>query len=387
MRSAEHLLQRVHWHRLLLLCVLLWSSMALTHEHGDQVVTGQACQTDWPAWGVFKKRFIAPQGRVIDDADERLITTSEGQSYAMFFALVNDDQPLFDKLLRWAVAHLAQGDLARHLPAWLWGRQETGQWGVLDDNSAADSDLWIAYNLLEAGRLWRVREYTLLGHQLLRLITAREVVELPGFGPLLLPGARGFTGPDQWLFNPSYLPPQLVQRMALLWPESIWPELAANTTHFLEQTAPLGIAPDWVLREGERWSFPTATEQWASYNAIRVYLWVGLLNEQAKDAKRLKNHFQQSLAFIHQDYKPFEQMEVLKGRGRGVGPVGFSAALLPLFAQGDFAQHQRTRIAQTELESLGYYGSALLLFAQGWEQGRYHFDEQGFVVPKWVDCQ
>lgn len=369
-----------------MLCVLLWPFRISAYESVVQAATVPTCQADWPAWGYFKKRFIAPQGRVIDDADERLITTSEGQSYAMFFALVDDDQSLFDKLLRWSMEHLSQGDFSQRLPAWLWGQQESEQWGILDDNSAADSDLWIAYNLLEAGRLWRVREYTLLGHQLLQLITAREVVKVPGFGPLLLPGARGFTGTDQWLFNPSYLPPQLVQRVALFWPDSVWPALANNTTYFLEQTAPLGIAPDWVVRDGKRWSFPTLSEQWASYNAIRVYLWVGLLNEQAKDAKRLKNHFQQGLAFIHQDYKPFEQMEVLKGKGRGIGPVGFSAALLPLFAQGDFAQYQRTRIAQTELESLGYYGLALLLFAQGWEEGRYHFDEQGFVVPKWVDC-
>ncbi|MGL5105720.1 MAG: glycosyl hydrolase family 8, partial [Plesiomonas shigelloides] len=42
----------------------------------------------WPAWEAFKRNFIDPQGRVIDRSDTRLITTSEGQSYALFFALV-----------------------------------------------------------------------------------------------------------------------------------------------------------------------------------------------------------------------------------------------------------------------------------------------------------
>lgn len=39
----------------------------------------------WPAWEQFKKDYISQQGRVIDPGDARKITTSEGQSYAMFF--------------------------------------------------------------------------------------------------------------------------------------------------------------------------------------------------------------------------------------------------------------------------------------------------------------
>ncbi|EDM7351556.1 endo-1,4-D-glucanase, partial [Salmonella enterica subsp. enterica serovar Oslo] len=41
----------------------------------------------WPEWDQFKKDYISQEGRVIDPSDARKITTSEGQSYAMFFAL------------------------------------------------------------------------------------------------------------------------------------------------------------------------------------------------------------------------------------------------------------------------------------------------------------
>ena len=41
----------------------------------------------WPAWEQFKKDYISQEGRVIDPSDARKITTSEGQSYGMFFAL------------------------------------------------------------------------------------------------------------------------------------------------------------------------------------------------------------------------------------------------------------------------------------------------------------
>ena len=40
----------------------------------------------WPAWEQFKKDYISQEGRVIDPSDARKITTSEGQSYGMFFA-------------------------------------------------------------------------------------------------------------------------------------------------------------------------------------------------------------------------------------------------------------------------------------------------------------
>ena len=41
----------------------------------------------WPAWEQFKKDYISEGGRVVDPSDTRKITTSEGQSYALFFAL------------------------------------------------------------------------------------------------------------------------------------------------------------------------------------------------------------------------------------------------------------------------------------------------------------
>lgn len=48
----------------------------------------------WPAWEQFKKDYISQEGRVIDPSDARKITTSEGQSYGMFFALAANDLQL-----------------------------------------------------------------------------------------------------------------------------------------------------------------------------------------------------------------------------------------------------------------------------------------------------
>ncbi len=58
---------------------------------------GAACQ--WPAWEQFKQAYVSPEGRVIDPSDARKISTSEGQSYGLFFALAANDRAGFDKLL------------------------------------------------------------------------------------------------------------------------------------------------------------------------------------------------------------------------------------------------------------------------------------------------
>ena len=56
-------------------------------------------QGPWALWNAYASRFIDGQGRVIDpQGGDR--TTSEGQSYALFFALVNNDPVRFDQLLK-----------------------------------------------------------------------------------------------------------------------------------------------------------------------------------------------------------------------------------------------------------------------------------------------
>jgi Cellulase family 8 (EC 3.2.1.4) len=60
---------------------------------GTMVQAQAAC--NWPAWDQFKKDYVSAEGRVIDPSDARKITTSEGQSYALFFALAANDRETF----------------------------------------------------------------------------------------------------------------------------------------------------------------------------------------------------------------------------------------------------------------------------------------------------
>jgi endoglucanase len=101
------------------------------------------------------------------------------------------------------------------------GQKDDEQWTLLDSNSASDSDLWIAWALLEAGRLWQQPQYTETGKALLARIVDEETVAVPGLGTMLLPGKVGFADDSGWRFNPSYLPPQLATyfvRFGAPWP-------------------------------------------------------------------------------------------------------------------------------------------------------------------------
>src|SRR5882672_1119580 len=70
-----------------------------------------AQQTDHARlWLAYQARFISSDGRVIDPQKGGW-TTSEGQSYALFFALVDNDRALFEKLLSWTTSNLGGGDL------------------------------------------------------------------------------------------------------------------------------------------------------------------------------------------------------------------------------------------------------------------------------------
>ncbi|CAM5210489.1 cellulase OS=Castellaniella defragrans OX=75697 GN=HNR28_001345 PE=3 SV=1 [Castellaniella defragrans] len=343
---------------------------------------------NWPHWQQFQAQAITPEGRVVDRSMPEQVTTSEGQSYALFFALVQRDRALFERLLRWTERELAQGDLSARLPAWKWGSDPEGRPGVLDANSASDADVWLAYVLLEAGRLWNEPRYASLGASLLRRIVRDEVVDLEGLGLALLPGPRGFVHEGYGVLNPSYVPLQLVDRFAQSDPRGPWASLRAVWARVLLQSAPTGVAPDWIA-----WDLNTRTllaprgqSLVGSYDAIRVYLWIGMLDRKAAFEGELRRHFLQVGRFVQPDGVFPERIGVLEARPQGQGPVGFSAALLPLFWDAPEAVRLVRNLDARGFPRDRYYDQVLMLFAEGWLQGRFRFDSRGFLQTGVARC-
>ena len=351
----------------------------------------QSCEArPWEYWQTFRDHFVSQAGRVIDPINpEKAITTSEGQSYALFFALVANDPETFSRLIMWTENNLAGGHLDKRLPGWEWGRKTDGIWGLMDDNSATDADLWIAYSLGEAGRLWNKPEYLEKSENLLRLILSKETVLIPGLGRELIPGAVGFHLSDHsWRLNPSYQPPQVLRYFSSRYPGSSWGELEKNSLQVMNAVSPFGLAPDWVDFDTNTRHFnaDAATGDRGSYDAIRVYLWVGMLPRSDPQWLGLQDHFSAIVRFITPDGRVPEVTHPLNGVVEGNGPVGFSAAIAPLVqavGKDPAREVSKFRDLVTPTVSNSYYNWVLTLFAEGFTAGDFSFTATGSLVPGW----
>ena len=359
-------------------------------------------QQSWPLWESYSRAIIDQQGRVIDRSAQDK-TTSEGQSYAMFFSLVANDRARFDQLLHWTEINLAGGSLAQQLPAWEWGKAPDGSWRALDTHPASDADLWMAYDLLEAGRLWHDPHYDRLGMALAARIAQQEAAFVPGLGTTLLPGASGFHPDDTtWILNPSYLQPSILARLAKTMPTGPWDAILNSLDPILSQGSGAGFAMDWVsagaglrpsVSPAQRASGDTTAIPLGSYDAIRVYLWLGIADPQTRGVKMMLSRVGGMAAYLKSHPIPPQQVDP---QGRVINPnapPGFSAALVPYLKALDMkgpANTQMDRLAATKDAASGLYGKTanyydqnLALFANGWIEGRYRFDREGKLRVKW----
>lgn len=385
--------------------VPLWgiamTALASTAIAASALAAPSSCPP-WPLWQAYSARFIQADGRVIDYATDIYHSTSEGQAYALFFALVANDRPRFDRLLRWTTDNLAGGDLRRRLPAWQWGRRNDGSWDVVDANSASDADLWLAYALLQAARLWRDPNYGVLGRAVLSNVRNQAVAELPGLGPMILPGAQGFKEDERTVrLNPSYLPIQLLRAFAAEDRAGPWQSVAANTLKFVQDISPLGFVPDWAVYKASpgngaaaagNFDFDPAKGSEGSFDAIRVYLWAGMLHPTDRLARPLLGALGAMREHLRRPPSaPPLRTDARTGAAEGDGPVGFSAAVLPyLSALGEtlILERQRSRTtagAKGDLigENPRYYDQVLAMFGLGWLEGRFRFEATGQLAPQW----
>jgi endoglucanase len=365
--------------------VILWGAMS-------SACASAGASSDWPEWNDFVGRFVQADGRVIDITFERK-STSEGQSYGLFFALVANERAQFDTLLKWTSDNLAAGQLGDKLPAWLWGLRDDGSWGVKDQNSASDADLWIAYTLLEASRLWKAPHYADTGRKLLAQIRRHEIAQAGSAGPVLLPGAIGFTlDKGRFWLNPSYLPDFMFRYLAATDPKGPWQSVWDGYVRMAPRIFSAGVAPDMFVVDSTGKVMPdTQREPSGSYDAIRVYLWAGMSGRSSQEMVRMLSTYAE---LIRKFGTPPEKVNPLTGVAIkfDYSPIGFSGAVLPFLSALDdkpSLEKQRDRLRAAALrakrgEATNYYDQVLILFGKGWLDGQYRFDDQGRLQPKWM---
>jgi endo-1,4-beta-D-glucanase Y len=364
---------------------------------GVWLSSGCRAEQPWDLWNAYADKYIDKQGRVIDHEKDD-ITTSEGEAYAMFFALVANDRPRFDSIVEWTEANLADGDMTSHLPAWKWGKTSDGSWHKLDSTSATDADLWMAYSLSEAGRLWHFDRYSKLGSVMAEHIAKQDLVLVPNIGPVLLPGPVGFH-PDEntYYLNPSYMPPMLLAYFGQK--EAVWNSVADSLPKLV--VSPGGFVMDWISAgtRGVSAMQPPATIgdgkpapiPQGGFDAIRVYLWMGIANPNTRGVPESLPGMMGMANYLKTNVAPPRYVTATGKILDPDGPTGFTAAVFPYL----LAVHDKKN-GNLQFDRLGaakkaglygsltyYYDQNLALFATGWQEERYRFDERGRLKVKW----
>ena len=224
-------------------------------------------------WQAYKEAFITPGGRVIDNANGD-VSHSEGQGYGMLLAVAADDRPEFEKLWNWTRAQLMLRDDG--LAAWRWDPGKTPH--VSDRNNATDGDILLAWALAEAGERWSVPAYQTASLAIASAVASHLVADSV-FGPVLLPGAAGFTGkdkPDGPVLNLSYWVFPAISRLAVLQPDHQWKVLFHSGMDLLQASrfGPARLPSDWISIASPD---PAPAKGFAptfGYDAIRIPLYL-----------------------------------------------------------------------------------------------------------------
>ncbi len=330
----------------------------------------------WDLWDEFKSTNVTEEGRVVDYSEKNLITTSEGQSYAMFYALVANDRKTFDQVFAWS-----ENNLGKDQPSWLWGipdgkMENPGK--IMDTNNATDSDMWIAYSLLEAARIWNAPEYEARANDYLAKL--KELVrDIPNVGKVILPGRVGFEDKGIITINPSYYPPQILRRFAEHDP--YWQPVLEGLINAMIRSSPDGAAPDWAKFDSSgRLVDPNKME--GSYNAIRTYLWASMLSPKDQNYELLAKHYGPMIDAVRRTNLPPEKVNLGDMTFSGWEVDAFGACFLPYVSSDKAGAIIRTVLTSTKMTGVNYYRNCLIMFGLGFDYRAFAFDEKGrLIIP------
>lgn len=234
---------------------------------------------DSQAWRGYKRHFISEQGRIIDTANGQ-ISHSEGQGYGMLLAVASGDHETFRRIWLWTRAELMLRTDA--LLAWRW--QPNSRVAVTDLNNATDGDLLIAWALEEAGETWPNEGYRQDARRIATDIGRRAVLWKAKGGPLLLPGAVGFSAAERKsgpIVNLSYWVFPAFPRLATVAPEFEWARLESAGLDLvrLARFGATRLPTEWIAMGGGTPEPAPDVAPNFSYNAIRIPLYLALAGD------------------------------------------------------------------------------------------------------------
>ncbi|MBV8472983.1 MAG: hypothetical protein JO107_09345 [Hyphomicrobiales bacterium] len=238
-------------------------------------------------WRAYRASFIAADGRVIDNGNGG-VSHSEGQGYGLILAALADDREAFDLIWGWTEKRLRVR--ADALFAWRW---DAGKEQVSDKNNATDGDILIAWGLAEGARRFARPDYLAAAKTVAQAIGAAAIQVSP-HGPVLLPGAAGFSAKDQSdgpIVNLSYWVYPAFPTLKELAPEYDWDGVRASGLKLLNDSrfGPLRLPADWQSAAGAATAPAKNFAPEFGYNAIRIPLYLAWSGDDA--ARRALRRF------------------------------------------------------------------------------------------------
>lgn len=217
---------------------------------------------------LYKKNFMSDDGRIIDyERDD--ITTSEGQSYMLLQSLIMDDRVTFGLAYKWAKDNLQKEN---KLFAWKWGRNQNGEYKILDSNSASDADIDIAFALVSAYERWGEYQYLEEAKPIIISIWYNET-KIIGNNLVLMPGEIQAKS-EKTEINPSYFSPfafKLFQKYDEL---HDWSLLVDSSYYYLNEICKktqTHLPSNWFLIENGQIVLENNERGDFSYDAVRVF--------------------------------------------------------------------------------------------------------------------
>lgn len=327
------------------------------------------------SYKIYKENFMSKDGRIID-YERGSITTSEGQSYMMLRSLIMDDKKTFDLVYKWSKDNLQRED---KLFAWLWGKSGS-EYKILDQNSASDADVDIAFALLLAYQIYADESYLQEALPIIQSIWDKEVKRVNNF-LVLMPGVEQALH-DRIEVNPSYFSTYAFKLFQKYDDLHDWFLLVDSSYYYLEKASmatSTGLYPDWFFIEDGNVVLDESSRSDFSYDAIRVFPRALLDYENTRD-KRAFSVMKKS-AFLLNKYKNSNVLYTnykadgsLRNRDRFVGGI---ALLLPVFKLFDKKEalsiYNNEVMSSIESETYwsdksNYYGKNLAWFGLYWFQ-------------------
>ena len=220
------------------------------------------------SYDYYKTNFMSKDGRIIDP-ERSNITTSEGQSYMLLRSLVISDKKTFDLIYKWAKNNIQRED---KLFAWLWGKNDNGEYKIIDENSATDADVDIAFALILAYEKWGESYYLEEATPIIRSIWDKETKRIDNH-LVLMPGVNQ-TKSEKIEVNPSYFSPYAFRYFQKYDELHDWSCLIDSSYYYImasSEKTETKLPPNWFLIENGEIILENPPRSDFSYDAIRVF--------------------------------------------------------------------------------------------------------------------